>query len=224
MPQVLKDEVRARILAGALAVFARDGFESATMVGIAKAARLGAASIYRYYQSKEELFDAVITPPLRKRFESLLERRVSRLARQLLRGESVDDASHDMLQFWLENRLAVVILLDRAAGTRHARYGERFIELLTRHTVVELRAVSPELQLGRPERFVLRAIFDNTRRLLAGILEQHEKPAELRDAIQTFWSYQIAGLRGLSTHLLRAASCRAAPRSERLADGDGDER
>jgi hypothetical protein len=38
MPQVLEDEVRAHILDGALEVFARDGFSSATMASIAKAA------------------------------------------------------------------------------------------------------------------------------------------------------------------------------------------
>jgi AcrR family transcriptional regulator len=201
MPQVLKDEVRARILDGALVVFARDGFDAATMTSIANAAGVGAASIYRYYESKDELFDAVITPELTKRFEKLLERRVSGLARQLLRGERVDDAGDEMLQFWIENRLAVVVLLDRAAGTKHAKYGERFIELLTKHTVSEMRAASPKLQLAQPQRFVLRAIFENTRRLLASLLEQHAKPAELRLAIQTFWSYQIAGMRGLTTHL-----------------------
>jgi len=193
MPQVKKDEVRARILDGALEVFARDGFEAATMAGIAKAAGVGAASIYRYYPSKDELLDSVITPELTKRFESLLDRRVHALARTTLRGEAIDDAGGEMLQFWLENRLAVVILLDRATGTRHARYGERFVELLMKHTLAEL----PKRSLGEPQRFVLRTIFENTRRLLASVLEHHADPAELREAIQAFWRYQIAGLRAL---------------------------
>jgi AcrR family transcriptional regulator len=202
MPQVLKDEVRAHILDGALAVFARDGFESATMASIARAAGVGAASIYRYYESKGELFDAVITPELAKRFQSLLRRRVSALARNTLRGDSADDAGGDMLQFWIENRLAVVVLLDRAAGTPHAQYGEHFVELLTRHTIAELHAnrpgPGPGLELGAPQRFVLRAIFENTRRLLASVLAHHSDPDELREAIETFWCYQVAGLRGLS--------------------------
>lgn len=196
MPQVLKEEVRARILDGALEVFARDGFEAATMAGIAKAAGVGAASIYRYFESKEELFDAVITPELTQRFESLLDRRVRALARISLRGDAGGDAGDEMMRFWLENRLAVVILLDRAAGTRHARYGERFVDLLMKHTLVELRALAKRM-LGAPEQFVLRAIFENTRRLVASVLEHHEDPVELREAIEAFWRYQIAGLRAL---------------------------
>jgi AcrR family transcriptional regulator len=199
MPQVLKDEVRSRMLAGALDVFARDGFEAATMTGIAKAAKVGAASIYRYYASKDELFAAVITPELTKRFETLLKRRVSALARSTLRGESADDAGGEMLQFWLENRLAVVVLLDRATGTPQAQYGEHFVDLLVKHTLAELRATHDTISARA--RFVLESIFDNTRRTLARILAEHDKPAELREAIEAFWSYQIAGLRGFSDHL-----------------------
>lgn len=199
MPQVLKNEVRARILDGALEVFARDGVEAATMATIAKAAGVGAASIYRYYASKDELLDAVITPELTRRFETLLDQRVRALARNTLRGESTDDAGGEMLQFWIEHRLAVVILLDRAGGTRHAHYGERFVELLMKHTLAELRASHAKLELGGPKRFVLRAIFENTRRVLASVLEHHADPADLREAIHAFWRYQIAGLRAFVT-------------------------
>jgi AcrR family transcriptional regulator len=189
MPQVKKAEIRARILDGALAVFARDGVETATMTGIAAAAGIGAASIYRYYASKDELFAAVITPELTKRFETLLARRVRGLAQRLLRGERADDAADEMMQFWIANRLAVVILLDTP-------YGERFVDLLMKHTIAELGRLAP------PQRFVLRAIFEGTRRLLARVLAEHADPAELRAAIETFWSYQVAGLRGLATHVL----------------------
>ncbi|HEY5947508.1 MAG TPA: helix-turn-helix domain-containing protein, partial [Kofleriaceae bacterium] len=204
MPQVLKDEVRTRILDAALEVFARDGFAAATMASIAKAAGVGAASIYRYYESKDELFAAVITPELTRRFEVLLDRRVSALARNTLRGEPADDAGGEMLKFWLDHRLAVVILLDRAAGTPHAHYGEHFVDLLVKHTLAELRATHSGLAISARARFVLVAIFDNTRRILASILAAHEKPADLREAIEAFWSYQVAGLRSFSRHLAEA--------------------
>ncbi len=201
MPQVLKDEVRARILDAALEVFAADGFERTTMASIAERAELGTASLYRYYASKDELFAAVITPELARRFETLLDRRVSALARGTLRGELTDDLGGEMLQFWLEHRLAVVILLDRAAGTPHEAYGERFVEQLAKHTLGELRTSNPGLKITPPTRFVVTQIFENTRRLLASVLERHADRDELRAAIQAFWSYQIAGLRGLSAWL-----------------------
>jgi len=68
MPQVLKPELRARILSAGLEVFAAQGYLGATMTAIAEQAGLGAASLYRYFPSKAELFEAAITPELAARF------------------------------------------------------------------------------------------------------------------------------------------------------------
>jgi AcrR family transcriptional regulator len=200
MPQVLKHELRERILGAALQVFARHGFAGATMAAIAEQAGLGTASLYRYYAGKGELFAAAVTPELAARFEELLERRVRALGRATL-GEapaSGGDVGDEMLRFWTEHRLAVVILLDRAEGTDYAHYGRRFVELLVAGTLAQLRAAQPGVKPSPPARFVLERIFESTRTTLAAILERHEDELALREAIEAFWSYQIPGLAGFA--------------------------
>jgi AcrR family transcriptional regulator len=197
MPQVLKEEVRARILDAARAVLAQAGFEGATMGAIAERAGLGTASLYRYYPGKDELFAAAVPPELAERFAQLLDRRVRALARRQA-GVPSDDLGGEMLDFWIANRLAVVILLDRAAGTPYAAFGERFVTQLTTHTLAEIRAAHPGVRVSPGARFVLERIFENTRRLLAAVLEQHADVATMREAIEAFWSYQVAGLVGFT--------------------------
>ncbi|MBF5045129.1 TetR/AcrR family transcriptional regulator [Aggregicoccus sp. 17bor-14] len=203
MPQVLKDDVRERILASALEAFAAQGYLGATMAGIAQRAGLGTASLYRYYPGKEELLDAVVTPALAERFEALLERRVKALAQLALSHPAPppDDEGDQMLRFWVEHRLAVVVLLDRAEGTPYAPFGERFVQLLVSATLAQLRASQPGLRVSPAARFVLTRIFENTRRMLAAILEAHPDERALREAIAGFWSYQIPGLRGFAAWL-----------------------
>jgi AcrR family transcriptional regulator len=203
MPQVLKEDVRTRILAAALDVMAAHGASRASMAMIAERAGLGTASLYRYYPSKDELFAAIVPADLARRFESLLDRRVRALARGTLGGVPTDDLGGDMLAFWIAHRQAVVILLDRAEGTPYAAFGERFVERLTAHTLDEIRSAHPDVQVSPGARFVLTRIFENTRRLLADVLERHADETELRAAIAAFWSYQIAGLRGFAEHLAR---------------------
>jgi AcrR family transcriptional regulator len=207
MPQVLKDDVRERILGSALQVFAAHGYLGATMTGIAQGAGLGTASLYRYYASKEELFDAVVTPALAERFESLLARRVRALAQGLLgdRAPRLDDHGEEMLRFWVEHRLAVVVLLDRAEGTAYAHYGERFVEQLVSASLAQIREAQPGLRLSASARFVLTRIFENTRRMLAAILAEHGNERALREAIEGFWSYQLPGLRGFTAWVTRQA-------------------
>lgn len=61
MPQKLKEEVRQRILQAALEQMLKCG-EAATMRQIAKAADVTPGNLYRYYEGKEELVDAIIHP------------------------------------------------------------------------------------------------------------------------------------------------------------------
>lgn len=206
MPQVLKDEVRERLLAAALQEFSERGFAGATMAGIAERAGVGAASTYRYFAGKRELFDAVLPEELVARFEALLERRVRALGRAVVGGGgsgSGPDLGDEMLAFWVEHRLAVAVLLDRAEGTPHAAFAERFVELLVGATLAQVREARPGLRVSAPARFVLTRIFEGTRRTLAAILVAHAKERELREAVEAFWSYQVPGTRGLTEWLLR---------------------
>lgn len=199
MPQVLKDDVRARILDAARAELAENGFARTSVATIAERAGLGTGSVYRYYASKEELCAAAIPSDVARSFEALLDRRVRALGASLAR--SGDDAGDEIFRFWAKHRLEVVVLLDRAEGTSHEGFPTRFVDRLVRLSVEQLRARYPGVKLDATTRFVLRRIFEGTRTTLAAILRAHEDERTMREAIETFWSYQIAGLRGLAKRI-----------------------
>jgi len=200
MPQVLKPEIRARILSAGLEVFAAQGYLGTTMNAIAEQAGLGAASLYRYFPSKADLFEAAITPELATRFERLLERRVRALGAQppTARFAPNSDYGSEMLDFWIEHRLAVVVLLARADGSAYEHYGKRFVTLLLESSLEQIRGAGSNVQVTAATRLVLTCIFENTRVTLAAILAHSNNPRVLREAIEAFWSYQIPGLQGFS--------------------------
>lgn len=126
MVQYRKREVEAAILDAALEVFAARGYASATMQDIARAAGISIGNVYRYYPSKEALFDAVVPPEFVRRYERLLRRRVASLAggddpERLPADAPYQRASRELLAFCLEHRRAVVILLGRAEGALAGR-------------------------------------------------------------------------------------------------------
>jgi AcrR family transcriptional regulator len=195
MPQVLKAEVRERILEAALAAFAESGYAAATMSGIARGAGMAVANLYRYYGSKEELFDAAVPREIVARFEQLLERSVhahARLAGLAPKGDQA--AAAELLDFWIEHRLVVVILLDRAESSVHAGFGRRFVERLVSLSICEIRKAHPGVVVHREARLVLEQIFENTRRMIAVLLESCADEREIRRAVAAFRSYQVAGL------------------------------
>ncbi len=55
-----KEEFRKKIIISAGQIFSRFGFKKTTMDEIAKALKMGKSSIYYYFDSKEDIFEAVV--------------------------------------------------------------------------------------------------------------------------------------------------------------------
>jgi AcrR family transcriptional regulator len=210
MPQVLKAEVRERILAAALAAFAKSGFTATTMNDIARAAGMAVANLYRYYPSKDELFAAVVPASLVSRFEALLDKSVR--AHAQLTGASRaggESAGRELLDFWIEHRLPVVILLDRSVGSVYEEFGQRFVSRLVALTIAEMRATSPGIVVPREARLVLEQIFENTRRMIGKILEANDDERAIRRAVAAFRAYQVSGLGALTRWLASEGAARS---------------
>lgn len=189
MAQVLKPAVRAGIEAAALRCFADRGYAGTSMAQVAAEAGTAPGNVYRYFASKQALFDAVVPADLPARHDRLLDARIEALAR----GAAGDPAAAaDLLDFWLDHRLAVVVLLDKAEGTPHADRPAEFVRRLVAHV---------ERSLGFPlepvHRELLEVVFDNTRRALARFLRSSPDREHVRALVTGFWSYQVPGLDAL---------------------------
>ncbi len=204
MPQVLKAEVRERIVLSALVELAKGGgYAATTMNDIARGAGMAVANLYRYFASKEELFEAAVPASLVARFDELLEK--SARAHAHLAGlprPNDEDAARELLDFWIENRLVVVILLGRSRGSVHEAFGQRFVARLVALTMSEIRRAYPKVVITQEARLVLEQIFDNTRRMVGALLEGCQDEQGIRRAVAAFRSYQVAGLAGLTRWLV----------------------
>jgi AcrR family transcriptional regulator len=81
-----RTDARARILSGAREVFGRVGFEAASIEEIAATAKVGVATVYRYFGDKDGLVAAFL--------DELAPRRVAREARTTLSGDVKHDLEH----------------------------------------------------------------------------------------------------------------------------------
>ena len=62
MAQVLKEEVRESILKNAREELLEQGFENASMRRIAGKSRMTVGNLYRYFKSKDEINDTIVSP------------------------------------------------------------------------------------------------------------------------------------------------------------------
>jgi len=200
MVQTRKPETHARVLSAAKQAFAEAGYEGATVAGIAERAGVSTGNVYRYFESKDALFYEVLPDAFPATFLRLVRRRVRELARTenlTALDAPARAAAEELLRFWVEHRLQVIILLDRAKGSRHQEFAATFVRALMRPTLAKLRA-DRGAPITEGTRFVLEQIFRNTVRTIVAILEAHEDEASIRSAFQGFWSYQLAGLAGFT--------------------------
>lgn len=202
MPQTLKEEVRARIVRAAEVVFAASGYRGAKMAAIAKEAGLSTGNLYRYFANKDALFEHMLGADFVREFERLLDRRVQALEGSDLvtLSPEAEAADAQMLRFWLDHRLRVVVLLDRAEGSSHEGFGTRFVERLV---ALSRRQLAGDRSLPEAGEFMLEQIFDTSRRAVVSILERYADEAEILEALAAFRSYQLAGLAGFRTWMNR---------------------
>lgn len=131
--QVLKENIRERILQMAQRQFARRGYAKTSMRDIAALAGVGLGNIYNYFSSKDELFREVVRPTLCA-LERLLEEHHG------IRGEDVMTMkSPRYLETCVEEYASLIdrhrermkILLFRAQGSSLERFREDYTDRST---------------------------------------------------------------------------------------------
>ena len=139
MAQVLKEEVKNKILVAAEKVFYEKDYRGAKLTEIAKEADIPVALIYTYFKNKEVLFDAVISS-VYVNFESAFHDEES-----LEKGsasERFDEVGENYIHELLKERKKLIILMDKSSGTKHTEAKQKLISQMQVHIEVSLKRQS----------------------------------------------------------------------------------
>ncbi|MDO5714829.1 MAG: TetR/AcrR family transcriptional regulator [Tissierellia bacterium] len=141
MAQVLKEEVRNRILNAAEKVFFEKDYRSAKLTEIAEEAKIPVALIYTYFKNKEGLFDAIV--------ESVYLNVSSAMAEEeALDGgsawERFDKAGEKYIHKLLKERKKLIILMDKSTGTNHEKAKDELICQIQKHIELSLKRRTKE--------------------------------------------------------------------------------
>jgi AcrR family transcriptional regulator len=129
--QYLKEQVREKILKAGRAEFMAKGFAAASMREIAERAGVVAGNVYRYFSSKDALFEAIVGPA----HESLLSlvkanSRVDRTAVNDFRA--IEPTVELLLDACRTYRTELSLLADGSEGTRYANTRDELIAQIER--------------------------------------------------------------------------------------------
>lgn len=102
------------ILNQALSIFSRLGFNKTTMADIANASNRGRRTIYTYFKSKEEVFDAVVERELDKVLE-IISQKMSEV-----------NKADEKLLIYVKTRLTSIIKLTKYHEALHIAYMQNY--------------------------------------------------------------------------------------------------
>lgn len=135
--QILKDEVKNKIIQSALAEFKEKGFEKASMRSIAEKANVTVGNVYRYFKSKEELFDSIIHPVFEKIIRlihdnapSIFHNNTQPLKDDKEFGRFIEYIPNSLVELYSQHKTELFILIDGSEGTKYEKGKEKIIQLI----------------------------------------------------------------------------------------------
>lgn len=187
MVQVLKEDVKNRILEAALNEFYEKDFKNANLRSIASEADVSVGLIYSYFNNKEDLFDEVVKPVTNISIDSFNYKSSNPY------NTFINFERKTILEL-LNNHKEFVILADKSLGTRHEDYKEKLVDELTIHISENLEHTYFNNKLESDRVFI--HILANT--FIEGILEiaRHYKGKKwAEDMLDLFAEYYYNGFK-----------------------------
>ncbi len=133
--QVLKEEVRNKILLAAEQLFYEKDYRSAKLTEIACRAGVPVALIYTYFKNKSALFDEIVSS-VYINFETALDKEES------IKGtpsEKFEKVGEKYIFELLSKHKKFVILMDKSSGTKHMNAKDELIAQLQKHIEIGLK-------------------------------------------------------------------------------------
>jgi AcrR family transcriptional regulator len=202
MSQAPKDHVRDAFVAAAGAAFSELGYEGTRMAAVAERAGSSVGNLYRYFPDKEALFRAVVPDDLVRELERRTRARVrafgaAKDVKSLPHDASYHALSEELLDYCLQHRAAVVIVLARAEGTPYSAFAERFVEALVGWSLDYARVAYPELCITAELRWVLRRAYFSFVTHIADALLHYPNEARTRSVLALLTAHHQGGLKNL---------------------------
>ncbi|OPX44403.1 putative HTH-type transcriptional regulator YttP [Ruminiclostridium hungatei] len=135
----LKEEVKEKILASAVIKFREQGYSGASMRQIASSAGVSLGNVYRYFENKDALFNAIVGPVYESyiafihHIDNLIADEENNMEAGAAAASDIAEISkiqEKLLEICEEHYTELLIIMDKSAGTRYENAKQALILLL----------------------------------------------------------------------------------------------
>lgn len=177
------DEVRARILKAAEEEFLLNGYEGTTTRGLSKRAQVSYGNMYKYYQNKGEIFDAVFGDYARQ-FQNEFHKYLSDFHEKEINSSISELMVEGLISHYERSREKFLVFFTGMEGSNLYVLKESLEVLLKKHMKTVIH------------NDLLTDIFsDNLLRTVVSSAQEFTELKDFKNALQIFIRYHLAGLK-----------------------------
>ena len=200
--QILKDDIRQRILATAREEFIAHGVRSTSIRTVARKAGIAAGNVYNYFSSKDDLLREVLRPLIAALHRHILSHNEERhLSIEVFSVSEFQDEYISAMKTLVKNyRPELRLLLFNAEGTSLAGYKERIVEHQLKAGKEYLRLMKaryPHINIDISP-FFLHIASSMWVNIFCELVEHEDyDESEVNRALEQYAAYSMAGWREL---------------------------
>ena len=205
MAQCKKDAIRENILRKSLALFKNKGYMETSIKDIAQACDISVGNIYKYYKSKSEIYENIITDEFLEELHDILSKRTILLAKRQLNEQNTNIEmwfQNEYYPFMIKNADKCVVLHDHYIGNE---YDERVQDIA--NNILDFKR-KVFLNLGNivlPKDFLTLSslIIASNVTMYSQVLEMNVTNKKKINLLKEIDKYSIAGLDAIFKEMIK---------------------
>ncbi|MBN2899298.1 MAG: TetR/AcrR family transcriptional regulator [Clostridia bacterium] len=194
--QFLKEELRVKILESATVEFYNNGYGKASMREIAKQSGITVGNIYRYFDGKEALFEAVVKEAYDRFYDIVANGVRDELIKvtnsdsfEMLRQELITSLVHCVS----EKRIELLILLRGAEGTNYANMKEDFDKVIFDKVMLHFKHSFENVGGNEHVTFIAGVISKSCVEGLVETIIRYDDERKLTESMEMIFEYYFLG-------------------------------
>ena len=188
--QVLKDELRHKILLEAQHLFLQRGYDRTSLQMIADKVNISKSNLYHYFKNKEELFYELTDGAADGLKKLILRLKDKRFDLHTGQREYQMLLTEEVISLLLAEKYGLLLIMEQAHGTRYESLRESMIDMLAAKTMPLLADEENCLLLAQ---IMARNLLDGT----VQVLKTRIRPREVRTGLNRLVEYHTKGINAL---------------------------
>lgn len=201
MAQILKSEIREKILQSALQVFAKKGYVKCSISDIAKTAGISTGNIYHYFPNKEALFYTALPKELTQLIMETVRKKMAVWSgKPLAQDNELYQEGHErLIDMMLQYKKEIIILFMHAQGTIYETFIEDMSDYFSNLLFDYLTSIGLSHKANNKSfNATVKMIYANMIKSFADLLDSDIDHKTIESSLFLYLEYHIAGIRQLS--------------------------